>query len=176
MVSKIKGAWGGLAPQRALPRREGYAANPALGEDKDYHPALRGNEKVCREDEKLLFSYSGDGSDELMQVVGVKKLNGKQVGKNEYLVDVECNLRFKVGLKDVVGQMQGRAKNLEKQFETILAAEILKEEYGSFKASKVREDKGSYLGQPREKWLADERGRMVMCAGFARRLGEGKGI
>lgn len=92
-----------------------------------------------------------DGGDKLFDVISVKRLNGFAQGDNEYVVDVEYTLKFKVGTRDLswIGEQTGEGgKDPRGPLEMLgkaLGSMALAMQHGSFEAGDTRSREESFV-------------------------------
>jgi hypothetical protein len=96
-------------------------------------------------EKQVRASFQSDGQDTLYEVTSVNKVNGRKTSEGEYLAEVEYTLKFKIGLQQLAVQMQKEIKGFGDVFEMQMALDMLKVQYGVFKAGDVRTNKQEVL-------------------------------
>jgi hypothetical protein len=104
--------------------------------------------------EKQIKASLMEGGGELYEVVSVQKVNGREVSEKEYLAEAECELRFKVGLRDLRQQAHQSSRDWVAQIEAMAEIELLEEMFGPFNAGDVKKVKDVFAFAKTEKgWM-----------------------
>lgn len=87
--------------------------------------------------ETLKQKLQNDGTSEIMSIVSVRKLNGYQPDERTYVAEVEYDLKFKRGLREIVEEGKKNKRKNSRDFDPdAMAAGLnalwLASEYGEF--------------------------------------------